>query len=182
MPIHITFYAHSTTADNEAGKSSGWSDSPLSEIGIKQSRELAIYLQDKNFDVVFSSDLTRAVDTTKLAFSPKIKMVVDPRLRDCNYGMYNGQLSSIVEPKCEYEHIATPFPGGESMNDVKNRIENFLIFLEKSYFDKQVAIVAHKAPQIALEILLKGKTWPQAFKEDWRKTKSWQPGWDYLLG
>jgi len=44
-----------------------------------------------------------------------------------------------------------------------------------------VAIVAHKAPQLALDVLLKNKTWQQAFAEDWRKTKSWQPGWDYVL-
>jgi len=28
---------------------------------------------------------------------------------------------------------------------------------------------------------LKNKTWEQAFAEDWRKTKSWQPGWEYTL-
>jgi len=28
---------------------------------------------------------------------------------------------------------------------------------------------------------LKNKTWKQAFADDWRKTKAWQPGWDYTL-
>ena len=44
-----------------------------------------------------------------------------------------------------------------------------------------VAIVAHKAPQLTLDVLLKNKTWEQAFAEDWWKTKSWQPGWEYVL-
>jgi hypothetical protein len=26
-----------------------------------------------------------------------------------------------------------------------------------------------------------GKTWEQALAEDWRKTKSWQPGWEYTF-
>jgi broad specificity phosphatase PhoE len=30
-------------------------------------------------------------------------------------------------------------------------------------------------------IELKHKTWEQAFAQDWRKTKSWQPGWEYTL-
>jgi hypothetical protein len=34
---------------------------------------------------------------------------------------------------------------------------------------------------LALDVLLKGKTWKQAIDEDWRKGKAWQPGWDYVL-
>jgi hypothetical protein len=41
--------------------------------------------------------------------------------------------------------------------------------------------VAHKAPQLVLDVLLKNKSWEQAFSEDWRKTKSWKPGWEYIL-
>jgi hypothetical protein len=32
-----------------------------------------------------------------------------------------------------------------------------------------------------LEVIIKGKSWQEAFAEDWRKTKQWQPGWDYVL-
>jgi hypothetical protein len=46
---------------------------------------------------------------------------------------------------------------------------------------KTVAIVAHQAPQLALEVLLKGKTWQEAIKEDWRNKKEWKPGWNYIL-
>jgi broad specificity phosphatase PhoE len=81
----------------------------------------------------------------------------------------------------EYECIEKPFPEGESYEDVKTRVENFLEFLKKNYDGKNVAIVAHKAPQLALDVLIKGKSWNQALAEDWRKTKSWQPGWEYLL-
>ena len=27
----------------------------------------------------------------------------------------------------------------------------------------------------------KGKTWKEAFAEDWRKKHAWQPGWDYTI-
>ena len=73
------------------------------------------------------------------------------------------------------------FPKGESYEDVKARIQGFLNFLKKEYDGKRVAIVAHKAPQLALEVILKGKTWEQAFADDWRKKKAWQPGWDFVL-
>ena len=54
-------------------------------------------------------------------------------------------------------------------------------FLKENYDGKQVAIVAHKGPQLALDVLLKNKNWEQAFAEDWRKTKTWQPGWEYII-
>jgi hypothetical protein len=37
------------------------------------------------------------------------------------------------------------------------------------------------SPQLALDALLKGKTWQQAIDEDWRKVKAWQPGWEHEL-
>ena len=72
-------------------------------------------------------------------------------------------------------------PNGESYEEVKSRINDFLEDLKKNYDGKNVAIVAHKAPQLALDVILKNKTWEEAFKEDWRKTKSWQPGWEYII-
>ena len=82
-----------------------------------------------------------------------------------------------MQEKCIYEQ----FPKGESYEDVKARVSDFLEFLKKNYDGKNIAIVAHKAPQLALDVLLKGKTWEKAFEEDWRKKKAWQPGWDYIL-
>jgi hypothetical protein len=44
-----------------------------------------------------------------------------------------------------------------------------------------VAVVAHQAPQLALDVIIRGKNWQQAIDEDWRKKKAWQPGWGYEL-
>ena len=63
----------------------------------------------------------------------------------------------------------------------KKRIAEFLEDLREKYEGKHIAVVAHKAPQLALEVLLKGKTWKQAFAEDWRKKRAWQAGWEYML-
>jgi alpha-ribazole phosphatase/probable phosphoglycerate mutase len=55
-----------------------------------------------------------------------------------------------------------------------------LEFLKANYDGKSVAIVAHKAPQLALDVLIGGKSREQAFAEDWRKRKARQPGWEYV--
>lgn len=180
MAIKITYFVHGTTIDNEQHLSSGWNDVGLSELGEKQSIDLKDQTKDKKFDVVFCSDLHRAARSAELAWKGIYPIIPDSRLRECNYGDFNAKPSTIVEPMQE-EMINERFSNGESYEDVKNRIADFLEFLKKNYDGKSVAIVAHKAPQLALDVLLKGKTWESAFAEDWRKTHSWQPGWEYEL-
>lgn len=180
MPIKITYFVHGTTIDNEKEVSSGWFDVGLSDLGVKQSIDLKDQIKEKKFDVVFCSDLKRAVDSAKLAFGGVVPIIQDKRLRECNYGKYNALPSAIVEPMQE-KCITDQFPEGESYEDVKKRLANFLEFLKQDFDGKSVAIVAHKAPQFALDVLLKHKSWEQAFAEDWRKRKAWQPGWEYDL-
>lgn len=178
--INITYFIHGTTIDNEKGISSGWADVELSPVGIAQSIRLAELTKDNHFDVVFCSDLKRATESVQLTFGGRFPIIVDPRLRECNYGTYNGKPSSIVEPLQE-QRIIEKFPQGESYEDVRSRVADFLEFLKQNYDGKRVAIVAHKAPQLALDVLLSGKNWEQAFAQDWRLTKSWRPGWEYIL-
>ena len=180
MLVKITYFVHGTTTDNENHKSSGWNDAKLSKLGIQQSKALTAQTQDMSFDAVFTSDLSRAVDSAKLAWGNKYNTYADKRLRECNYGDLNGKDSEIVEPLQE-ESITKPMPNGESYDDVKVRINNFIDFIKKDYDGKHIAIVAHKAPQLALDVLLRGMTWDEAFANDWRKVQAWQPGWDYLV-
>jgi len=180
LSVEIICFVHGTTFDNEQDISSGWKDVDISPKGVEQSITLKDQVKDKKFDVVFCSDLKRAVHSAELSFKDLYEIISDPRLRECNYGDFNGKPSEIVEPLQE-THIVEKFPNGESYENVKVRIANFLDFLKKDYDGKNVAIVAHKAPQLALDVLIKGKTWEQAFAEDWRKTHSWQPGWEYIL-
>lgn len=180
MSVKIAYFVHGTTTDNEAGLSSGWNDVALSELGIRQSEELAGKTSQHNFDVVFTSDLSRAYNSAKITWGDKYEIVQDSRLRECNYGDFNGKSSEIVEPLQE-KSIDKPMPNGESYEHVKARIAEFLADLQKNYDGKHVAIVAHKAPQLALDVLLQNMTWEEAFANDWRKTKKWQPGWEYTL-
>jgi broad specificity phosphatase PhoE len=178
--VKITYFVHGTTTDNESHISSGWKDVELSEKGIQQSKDLREQTKDKAFDVVFCSDLKRAHDSAHITWEGIFPIVEDSRLRECNYGDYNGKSSDEVEPMQE-KSMYEPFPNGESYEMVKDRISAFLKDLKEKYDGKSVAIVAHKAPQLALDVLLKEMSWEEAFEKDWRKTHSWQPGWEYVL-
>ena len=180
MSVAITYFVHGTTTDNEKGLATGWNQGELSELGKKQSQELGEIVKDKKFDVVFCSDLKRAIDSAELSFQGKYHIIQDKRLREINYGDWNGTLGKNFKADL-MKYLDEPFPGGESYKDVAVRVEDFLFFLKNNYNDQHVAIVSHHAPQLALDVLLQGKTWQQAMDEDWRNTKNWQPGWEYIL-
>ena len=77
MSVKITYFVHGTTTDNMKDISSGWSDVGLSEKGIKQSIDLKNQIKDKKFDIVFCSDLKRAVDSAKLTFAGEGRVRTD---------------------------------------------------------------------------------------------------------
>src|SRR5882757_3541535 len=96
--ISITYFVHGTTTDNEKDISSGWFDVELSTKGVQQSKDLREQTEDKHFDVVFCSDLKRALDSANLSWEGKYTIIPDARLRECNYGTLNAKTSAIVEP------------------------------------------------------------------------------------
>jgi broad specificity phosphatase PhoE len=179
--VIITYFVHGTTTDNENKIATGWNHGKLSELGERQNISLKEQIKNEEYDVVFCSDLKRAVDSAKVVFRDRgIQIIQDKRLRECNYGDLNGADETAVE---SYDAVNNKFPNGESYKDVEKRIRSFLKYLLDKYPDKHAAIVAHKAPQLALDVVINGKTWEQAIAEDWRKKepKEWKPGWMYIL-
>ena len=178
MSVKIIYFVHGTTTDNEEHKSTGQNPGVLSKLGITQSKELRKNIKLDEIDLVICSDLKRAIDSASLTFENSKEIIQDARIRECNYGDLNGKDSALV---IDEEHIDIPFPNGESMKDVEKRLRDFCKYLLDNYDGKTIALVAHKAPQLALEVITKNITWEEAIKNDWRKTKSWRPGWEYII-
>ncbi len=179
MAVKIVYFVHGTTTDNLEHKSTGWIPGELSEKGIQQSIDLKNQINITDIDLVISSDLKRAIDSADYIFKDIKEILHDERIRECNYGDLNGLDTSLVKYE---EHIDIQFPNGESLKDVEIRVRDFCNYLLENYDSKTVALVAHKAPQLALEVITKNVTWEEAIAKDWRKTKSWQPGWIYEIG
>ncbi len=178
MPVKIIYFVHGTTTDNIEHKSTGWLPGELSKKGIEQSIKLKEQINLNEIDLVISSDLKRAIDSAENIFKDSKEILHDKRIRECNYGDLNGKDSSLVKYE---EHIDIKFPNGESLKEVEERVRNFCNYLLEEYDGKTVALVAHKAPQLALEVITKNISWEEAIDKDWRKTKSWQPGWKYEI-
>lgn len=174
--VTIIFEPHSTTLDNEAHVSSGHHDVDLSELGIKQSRELGERYKNENFDAIFCSDLLRSYKTAELAFDDRFPIVKDARLRECDYGNLTRHSSEEVD-KEKPRHVNLPFPNGESFEDTAKRVKDFLEDLLKNYDGKKVMIIGHRATQYGLEHWIKGVSVYEAVIAPWK----WQPGWEYVL-
>lgn len=177
--MKITYFVHSITTDNEAGLATGWLQGELSTEGIKRAKGLAEDLRSRGFDAVFCSDLKRAMDSTELFFGGELPVFIDWRLRECNYGDLDGHPAKEFKKDREQEYVDAPYAGGESYKDVEKRMRSFLADVSELFADKHIAIVSHQAPQLALDVLIKGQTWQQAIDSDWRKTGAWQAGWEY---
>ena len=179
METKIIYFVHGTTTDNASKLCSGWKEAMLNDLGKEQAQNLGNISRERkdNFDIIFTSDLKRAIDSSDVAF-PKVKKIRDSRLRECNYGKLDGEHKSLVIYE---EHINNPFPEGESLLDVENRMRDFIDYIKTNYKGQTIGIVAHRAPQLALEVITKGISWEEAIKNDWRKTGDWQPGWEYII-
>ncbi|MBU3957479.1 MAG: histidine phosphatase family protein [Nanoarchaeota archaeon] len=173
--ITIIFEAHGTTTDNETHRASGHFDVELSELGIKQAKELGERRAKENFDAVFCSDLRRSFRTAETAFAGRnFKIIKDSRLRECDYGDLTRQPSEIVDEE-KRNHIETPFPNGESYEQAAERMKSFLQDLLKNYDGKKILIIGHRATQYGLERWIKGVSLKEAVSAKWK----WEPGWKY---
>jgi len=174
--VTIVFESHSTTLDNEAHLSSGHFDVGLSDLGLKQSKELGERYGNDNFDAIFCSDLQRSYKTAEIAFGSKFPIIKDTRLRECDYGDLTRHPSEEVD-KEKPKKISVPFSNGESYEDTAKRMKLFLEDLLKNYDGKKVMIIGHRATQYGLEHWIKGVSAKDAVTAPWK----WQPGWIYLL-
>lgn len=179
MKTTILYFVHGTTTDNAAKLCSGWKEAMLNDLGREQAQNLGRISKERKdkFDIIFTSDLKRAIESAEIAF-PDIPKVTDKRLRECNYGEYDGKGKNLVIYE---EHTDSKFPNGESLKDVEKRINELIDFIRQEYAGKTIGIVAHRASQLALEVILNKKTWSEAIESDWRKTGDWQPGWKYII-
>jgi broad specificity phosphatase PhoE len=139
FPILYVF-RHGQSEDNENMIFSGWRNSKLTQKGIDQALDLADKLQDKKIDKLYSSTLSRAIDTMRYAISKNqnaknLEIIQDERLRERSYGDLQGtsklELFLTDEDLCnEYRRSYTKRAlNGENLYDVCLRVEEFILEL-----------------------------------------------------
>lgn len=142
---HIYFVRHGQTVWNVENKICGVTDSPLTEKGHQQARELAeeIVKHGIEFDEILYSPLSRARDTAMhIAMATGVPAREEPRLIEQAFGKWEGTSRTAADFKLSKQSFATNNEGGESMLRLCQRIYNLLDEL-KAEPDKTYLLVAH---------------------------------------
>jgi 2,3-bisphosphoglycerate-dependent phosphoglycerate mutase len=177
MAIQISFETHSTSEDNEHGRATGWLPGRLSATGRQQARELGLRRRDDRIDAVFSSDLGRAVETARIAFADDtIPMLLDWRLRECDYGQRNGMPAAEMHAG-RRDHLDVPYPGGESWRQAIGRVGGFIEDLPSRWNGRRVLVIGHIATKWGLEHTVNGIAVETLAEAEF----VWQEGWEYWL-
>ena len=144
--MHSIYFArHGETVWNVENKICGMTDSPLTEKGRQQARELGRKVRESGvrIDEILYSPLSRAADTAKaVAAATGLPARCEPRLREQCFGKYEGTPRDGAEFRISKTHFADRYDGGESMMQLAQRIYNLLDELRQDE-NKTYLLVAH---------------------------------------
>jgi broad specificity phosphatase PhoE len=177
MSIQIVFETHSITEDNEGGIATGWKPGRLSEKGRLLARELGARRRNDGIQVIFTSDLRRAVETVEIALGDSsIPILHDWRLRECDYGDQNGRLSASDLHRARRQYLDEPYPGGETWRQAIYRVGCFLDDLPLRWERSRILVIGHVATRWGFEHYLNGVSLENLIEDEF----TWRPGWEYL--
>jgi isoleucyl-tRNA synthetase len=141
----------------------------LTEKGIAQVKEAALWLLDKKIDIIYASPFVRTRETAEVVAEgisfPKEKIIHDEAIGELKAGTYDGvPFSKFIEDfPFEGRFDTRPPDGkikGENYVDIKKRMGDFIYSLEKKYSGKdagkRILIVTHDSPLFLLISATKG--------------------------
>lgn len=150
--LRVILTRHGETLWNIEGRVQGFLDSPLTEKGIRQARQLGKRLQNEGITKIYSSDLSRAKATADIIRDelglPEI--YVNEALRELHFGEWEGKVWWDLRQKhpelfsvWDTGPHQVQIPGGESMEEASERAWNFIQELRKKHTNEAVCLVTH---------------------------------------
>lgn len=157
MP-NLILLRHGQSQWNLENRFTGWEDVELSDRGREEAREAGKKLRNYKIDIVYTSELKRAIDTAKLALDAAWKgnlpLTMDPALNERHYGDLQGLNKAEMATKYGHDQVHiwrrsydTRPPGekGESLEMTINRVlpyyDQYIVGDLK--LGKNVLVVAH---------------------------------------
>jgi 2,3-bisphosphoglycerate-dependent phosphoglycerate mutase len=168
-PTVVIAVRHGETEWNRAGRNQGHLDSPLTKRGTQQAGAMAEALSHLAIEMIYSSDLGRAVQTAEIiARRLRLPIHTDARLRERSYGILEGLTLSEFQEKHPAEAAALvsgnpeyTVPKGESARQKFLRNVECVEDLARKHAGATLLVVAHggaldsffrRAVQLPLEI------------------------------
>lgn len=131
----------------------------LTKKGRDQIKKAAEKLEKENIDIVFSSDVYRTKETSKIVGKKiKKKVFFDKRLREVDFGDFHGKSKkSYRNYFLDADRFSKRPPKGESWTDIVKRLKSFLKEVERENKDKSILIVSHGDVLLLLSGIIKGE-------------------------
>lgn len=140
MKIYVA--RHGQTRYNAENKVCGSTDIPLTALGLKQAEKLADKAKELDIDIIIASPMTRARQTAQaVGRRYNIPVVEDERLREQDFGKWEGISRDSAEYQKEKRKYAHSHCGGESVFRLAQRVYNRMDDISEKYKDKNVLIV-----------------------------------------
>lgn len=151
--MKTTFYLirHAQAEGNRTGRFQGATDLPLTPLGRQQLEYLAKRCSTLPVEAVFTSPLQRAYDTAQ-AVNRHLKrpLEVDPTLQEINCGLWENLPFDELMVRWPAERtlwVSRPWdfqsPGGESMQQVYDRVTQALERIAARFPGGSAAVVCH---------------------------------------
>lgn len=157
--MRLFLVRHGQTTANVDKIYAGQTDVKLTELGRQQARDIAPVLAPFHFDKVFSSDLSRAIDTQMLAL-PGVIGEQTPLLREYDVGSLVGKTFAEVRlmndgklPRIGRTRDYSVY-GGENAPMVADRIRKFLKTLEAAPCENAIAFAHNGIMNTMLGVVL----------------------------
>ena len=144
---------HGTTKLHKNDRFWGRTDVPLNNIGIKQAGQLRTRLASEKITAVYTSTSSRARSTAEIITAGhKAKLIACDELCECNFGFIEGLTfkeighlyPALAEELASWKTVS--FPGGETLDQLNERVKLFLKRLENLKAKDTVVIVSHGGP------------------------------------
>ena len=161
-PTRFLLIRHAESVWNASGRWQGQADPPLSERGRRQAEAVAAELAGTRFDVLISSDLSRALETARIiGRAVGIEPQVDPRLRELDVGAWAGldraAIARLAPARLARFEAGDPDErpgGGETRREIRQRARRAFAELAARHEGRRVAVVTHLG---VIRALLEGR-------------------------
>jgi probable phosphoglycerate mutase len=142
---------HGETPWNREKRMQGTTDTLLTDVGRAQAQALGRRLAGHSFTALYSSDLTRALDTARaIAEHSGHEVVTDARLRERRFGIFEGLIAAEIQSLYPEEHARFvsrdpeyEVPGGESARAFTQRCLGCLAGIADRHRGEAVVVVSH---------------------------------------
>lgn len=174
MKIYLT--RHGQNEDNEKGILNGHRDKPLTELGLKQAKEIASIIKTSKINItkVFSSPLSRAYETAEIIAielklpSPEVLELLIER----DFGSMTGKLISDIKSSCSPNILQTDTvtyflsaENSETFDQLILRAKELLEVIKEKRISEDILLVCHGDIGKMIYAAFYDISWQEALRE-----------------